>query len=694
MSRAQGGLEDPNGSAIVACLRGSAGLYRLPVYAACTLLMLLTNYVLGKELRWDTLDYHLYAGFIAVHDRFAQDYFGAGPGSYFNPYAYAPFYALVRAGMPALAITSLLAVVHSTILWLTYELALCACPSDDRRICIAVGLWSVTLAFLNPILIEQAGSSYADITTGALALCGWLLLARAVRTPRSWLPVCAGVALGAATALKLTNSVHAVAAFALITVVQRPRDVWRSSLYYASAAALAFVVVAGPWAYQLAQHFGNPFFPLLNNIFRSPEFTTEPLRHFRFIPGSLTEGLWRPFALADPVPMLQVEQSAPDLRYALVQLLLALIAARWLWQSWQKGPGAAPTPPQPGTRVLAGLALGLGLDWVLWLTASGNGRYFLPAASVATVVLVALAFRACAQQLRLRHYLLTSVVAAQAVLIYMGSEYRWNPGSWSGPWFEVQVPSRLASEPNLYFALGTQSNSYVAPFLAKDSGIINLTSVYPLSPHGATGARIQGLVRRYAPNLRILVRGGRLHEKNDPGSPRRADVDLTLGRFGLRVDPRDCATISVRGLPPDLQSILVVDTKRVENPPAGTTLLLSCRAVADDSDHSAEIAREHAVDRIFAHLEAACPRLFQPRGLVSEHPTDSSWRRRYVNTDLQAWVNAGELKFADLLHGDDPVDLGRESDWARMPLPLVCGRHDGHYFARVLVTQRATAGSR
>ena len=43
--------------------------------------------------------------------------------------------------------------------------------------------------------------------------------------------------------------------------------------------------------------FGNPFFPFLNNIFRSPEFTTEPLRHFRFIPSSVAEALWRPFEI-------------------------------------------------------------------------------------------------------------------------------------------------------------------------------------------------------------------------------------------------------------------------------------------------------------------------------------------------------------------------------------------------------------
>src|SRR5215472_16459316 len=127
----------------------ASGLPRLPVYLACTVLAVVTNLLLGKEMAWDTLNYHLYAGFSAVHDRFVQDYFAAGPQSYFNPYVYAPFYALIRGGLLALA--------QSSILWLTYKLALCVCPSDDRRSRLVTGLCAVALAFLNPILIEQVG---------------------------------------------------------------------------------------------------------------------------------------------------------------------------------------------------------------------------------------------------------------------------------------------------------------------------------------------------------------------------------------------------------------------------------------------------------------------------------------------------------------------------------------------------------
>ena len=101
----------------------AAAPYRFPVYLACTILALVINCLLGKDMPSDTLSYHLYAGFSAVHDRFAQDYFPAGPQTYFNPYIYVPLYYLVSSGLSSLEISSLLAIVHSIMLWLTYELA-------------------------------------------------------------------------------------------------------------------------------------------------------------------------------------------------------------------------------------------------------------------------------------------------------------------------------------------------------------------------------------------------------------------------------------------------------------------------------------------------------------------------------------------------------------------------------------------
>ena len=287
-------------------------------------------------MAWDTLSYHIYAGFSAVNDRFALDYFAAGPASYFNPYVHAPFYYLITTGLSSLEISSILAIAHSVILWLTYELAVTVCPSDDPRKRLIFGLCGVAFALINPILLQQIGSTFADITTENWCwLRGWLSLAlRSRRTPSTTRVICAGLFCGIATGLKPTNAMHAISGFAVLIMLPplTLREWIRQGFAYGISLGLGFVVIAAPWSYRHETRFGNPLFPLMNKVFRSPEFTTEPLRHLRFIPATVFDAWWRPFAMIDPVTMVHEELRAPDPRYAVLFILVGVFLYRWLWQ--------------------------------------------------------------------------------------------------------------------------------------------------------------------------------------------------------------------------------------------------------------------------------------------------------------------------------------------------------------------------
>jgi hypothetical protein len=67
-------------------------------------------------------------------------------------------------------------------------------------------------AFVNPVLLQQIGSSFSDITTGTLVLAGWLLLVKALLTPNWPRLAGSGLLLAVATALKPTNAIPAFAA--------------------------------------------------------------------------------------------------------------------------------------------------------------------------------------------------------------------------------------------------------------------------------------------------------------------------------------------------------------------------------------------------------------------------------------------------------------------------------------------------
>lgn len=658
---------------------------RPQVYVACVVLALACNYVLGKDMAWDTLNYHLYLGFSALNNRFGQDYFAAGILSYLNPYAYAPFYVMVSAGLPALVICSVFAAAHSIILWLSFELGLAVCPSRDGRTRILAGSCAVALAFMNPILMQQIGSCFADITTAELALGGWLLLAGAVRSPGISRVAGAGLILGAASALKLSNALAAASAFGMLAML--PLN-WRGRIrygfLYGISLGIGFSVVAAPWSYRLEQFFGNPIFPMFNTIFRSPEFTTESAgAPNRFIPDSVGEALWRPLAMIDPTRLVHEELRAPDLRYAVLLALLILLVLRRLWRHLGQRASSLPRNPplSDSARVLSALGVGLGLYWILWLRLSGNSRYVLTMACVAAAVIVGMLFRLFESRPKVRNYVLAVIFVTQAVQLCMGTEYRWNGAPWGGHWFDLSLPQKFKTEPNLYLTLGMQSNSFLAPFLAKGSGFINLAGGNTLDPESANGARVKALIHRYSPNLRVVFLTDKPSSEIGPRTSLPA-VDGELQWYGLRAEMGDCATITVHGLVPAPEIRYQTSAPR-EPQDRHNTYIAACRVVEDTRDLSALISRRRAVDLVFDRLEDACPQLFQPRRLFGLNSGDV-WRRVYGATDIVASISNGRVRFSDQIRPHGPIDVGSESDWAKAPLRLECGRRDGVYFAHVL----------
>ena len=657
--------------------------YRWLVYSACVVLALACNYVLGKDMAWDTLNYHLYLGFSALNNRFGQDYFPAGALAYLNPFAYIPFYAMVRAGLPALVASSIFAAVHSIILWLTFELGVSVCPSKDDRTRVLAGSCAVVLAFINPILMQQIGSCFADITTAELALAGWLLLASAVRVPRLSRVIWAGLILGAASALKLSNALPAVSTFAMLAMLPLGwRDRIRYGFLYGIPLGIGFVIVSAPWSYHLEQVFGNPMFPMFNNIVRSPEFTTEPMAHYRFVPESIADALWRPFAMINPTPMVHEELSAPDPRYAILIVLGILFITSWLWKRLHRASASSSPRLGDSARVLAALGLAISLHWILWLHMSGNSRYVLTMACAAAAVIVGMLFQFFELRPKARNYVLVIIFATQAVQLSLGAEYRWNAEQWGGPWFDVAVPAKLKTEPNLYLTFGIQSNSFIAPFVDKKSSLVNFAGGFTLNPNGANGAHVKALIRRFSPNVRVLFSGGERYKNADTIAPSTPEVDDALRRFGLRTDMNDCVNITVHGLSPPLE-LRYETSLPIEPQSRDTTYLVTCRVVPDNSDLTVVLARQRAVDLVFDRIEDACPKLFRPRRLVTMNEGDV-WRRRYGSTDISAWISHGRVKLADMIRPHGVMDIGSETAWTEAPLQLDCGSRNDFSFAHVV----------
>lgn len=693
MSSVESSVASPRSAAVtLVALQRAVTSPRLLVYTCCTLLAVVTAHWLGKEMLWDTLDYHLYAGFSALHDRFGVDYFAAAPQAYLNPYAYVPFYLLATCGLSAFAAAAILAVLQSAILWLTYELAVTLAPAGPPAARVGIGAAAALLAFANPVLIQQLGSSFADITTAELALAGWLVLIGAIRAPGAWRVLSAGLLLGAASALKLSNSLDAVAIaiVPLFVPVSWPRRLACASFYGLGVAA-GFILISAPWSWQLERHFGNPFFPLLNGIFRSPEYTTAPVNGSRFIPSSLAAALWRPFAMTVPVRMVHFETPAPDLRYAILLVLAVLLAAETARRAWRRGRLSAPQGRSPSERPERRMLLALGsaflINWVMWLASSGNSRYFIPMGCVAAVLIVILAHRLLTAWPRVWVGAIVAILTVQIYQVQAGTTFR-PPLPWGQTaWFDVSVPQPLASVPALYFSADIQSNSFVVPYLAAGSGFINLEGDYTLGPDGANGARIRELIRRFSPHLRVLIPDIRVDADRKIDVPHLDNANDAVEPFGLRVDPSRCVRIVTRGAP-KLQ-IMTVGRQVPRLPPSQwyANYLVSCQLVPDDTRQDTEVFRERAPNLVLDRLEDACPQLLQPRRpvtfVVGDRLHGYTWARRYSDTDVLTWIHDGRVKFQRLIGGGRQLDVGSEAAWEKAALPVACGRRQSGDFFRV-----------
>lgn len=241
----------------------------------------------GQDFNWDQRNYHIGVPFLLTHGMFWDSIAPAGIQSYLNPYVMEiQFFAMQHVS--AISFAVMLAVFQSLSFMIAgFISAEVAYPAGGSQ-AMVLGLLGFALSLLAPMPLSEAGSTCIDLVTAVPVLGAYaLLLTRGHRLSLVTSAGLAGVLLGAATALKLTNGVFALGAvgFALGGPESlRRRIVWL--LACGGAAIVAFAAVGGPWCIEVWKHFRNPLFPFYNNIFLSRDYPPVAFRDATFLPHS------------------------------------------------------------------------------------------------------------------------------------------------------------------------------------------------------------------------------------------------------------------------------------------------------------------------------------------------------------------------------------------------------------------------
>jgi hypothetical protein len=637
-------------------------VFRLAVFGASVGLAIAWTLMLGRALHWDAVNYHFYLGFAAFHDRFALDFLAAGTPSYINPYAYVPLYLLNRAGLSAGVVATVLATVHALALWLTYEMALAIAPEGATRERQGFAMLAWVLAALSPVLLQGIGMTLVDIPLGALVIAAWLTLVASLRhATLRWVALGAAIG-GVAAALKLSNALYAAAGMSMLVFF--PGTGWRklaAAAVYGAACGLAFTAVSAPWSVRLWQEFGNPLFPLLNDVFRSPDFTTAPLDYERFRPASFWEFVGRPIEMLSPRSRQHTEGRAPDLRFAVLFIALGVAAVAGLRRvlGRREGDGWSRALLEDA-RILTAVAVAFVVAWVLWIKASGNSRYFLPMGCVGAALLATLLHRAYVRSKGRTLVAIVLLLIAQTVQIAVGSDWRRDGLAWDGPLLPTRYAERFRSEPYLFLSTSFLSGSAFLPHWHPESGMITITGFYSLGPGRPGWERAQAMIGRNVHRLRSLTPYDESTGLPGPAS----NLDVYIRRFGLAIDFSDCEFVKAQTSFAD---------RAYDDKDERWTTWLTCR-LRPDPRAAERYAREVSeIDTIFDRVEAKCPNLFHPPKPATEQMPN--WTRLYnMGSEIQLWISDGRLRYLSPRLGGDAIDIGTVEAWAQGAQPIDCTR--------------------
>ena len=471
----------------------------------------------GEDINWDWQNYHEYGAFALLNGRLDQDVAPGGFQSFLNPLPYVPAYLLrhlVGAPFWGVWLGALHGLNLALIWWFT-------------RVVLrgAAKLWTsaaaVVIAAFGPMTLSEVGTSFADILTALPVIAGVGLMLSASAQQRARYLV-AGLLIGAAVGLKLTNMVFLIGAAMSLFYAARPVT---ALACFGLGAGIGALGTGGAWAFTLWQEFGNPLFPFYNGIFHSPEAALQSFADLRFMPRSLWEAFTYPFywAIGDH---RSSEWAFRDPRFAIAFVLFAAaIGVGLLFRL------------RMFTRRDKQFVLFFLAAYLAWLLEFSIHRYAIVLELLCAPLILLLVLR-LSSALNRRHFAQhhaawthLATIALAIVIALWSQPADWLRRPWSDP-YQPQLPQALSKAAT--YLLIEKPLGYIVPLLAPGSRAYQLSDILlPVVPDGL-------LDRRIRDGLAHPLPGGvwAMHRQGD------ALRQCLLEDYGLEIDAsRACAVI-------------------------------------------------------------------------------------------------------------------------------------------------------
>ncbi|MET4258118.1 hypothetical protein ABIC09_003060 [Bradyrhizobium sp. S3.12.5] len=496
-------------------LRGKA-LVPLAVVVCAMLAGAIYTFAMGEDVNWDWQNYHEYNVWAVLNGRYGVDAVPPGFQTYFNPIVYFPVYYL-RHYLPSPYGLMIIGAIHGLNLALIWLFARLVLGRTATFVAIAA---AVAIAASGPMTLSEVGTSFSDVLLALPVIGGFLLILIADRRPAVRY-LLAGLLIGAAVGLKLTNVVYAIGAAAALLAAARPL---RATILLGLGGIAGAALTGGEWCLIAWRDTGNPIFPLFNAVFQSGEVAAVNLMDAQFMPHSVSDALAYPFywLMGDH---RGAEHPFRDARFAVVAVLLVLgLLVRMTRDSAIL------------TRRDVQLVVLFAVSYLAWLGLFSIQRYAVVLELLCGPIIVLLLARLAASARPAWPATSSAPLNALMLTVAVGIALWSQPADWwHRPWSETYRPN-IADEldqPATYFILG-KPLAYIAPQLPPQSRFYLLADIgVPIVPGGIFDQRIRA-------GLKAPLPGG-LRELHMRGEPDRSAL---LDRYALAIDAsRPCVAI-------------------------------------------------------------------------------------------------------------------------------------------------------
>ncbi len=509
----------------------------LKVWHLCVLMVLIccgagiVSVALGPDNYWDLRYYHLYAPWAYLHHRYLYDIGPAQEQGFLNPTADLILYGLISSPLNEAprVIAFIMGAMHGINAAVLFAISLHVVrplrPAERWPLGAAAWLMGVSGAGF----VSLIGTSSNDLTSSLFVLGSLLGILKAARpTTGSALGLAgAGLLAGIGIGLKFTSAVYAPGLGAIAVLAAARRRTIGGLVLFGAGALLGGLAVAGHHMLTLWHDFGNPTFPYLNHIFRSPYWEPEAVRDARFVPQDFWQLITYPFYWTTVGAYTVAEPPFRDWRAAIAYVAMAAGLAAFVVKFVRSG--CRREHPSTHTCGLDLVFIFVVLSYLCWALGFGYYRYAVPLEMLTGIVTVG-ALIWVFEDRRLRIIgALASLILAATTTVYLD----WGRGHYGDRYVDVGVPALPAN--SVVLIATWDPVAYFIPFADPSAQYVGIENNYlELSQNNQLAAEVKRIMRTPGRPKFIL----NVDEFNSD------KLNRILALLGLRLSASPCQPIS------------------------------------------------------------------------------------------------------------------------------------------------------